>query len=269
VQFAVDGQNVGAEDTTAPYSVSWATASVPNGTHNLTAVARDAAGNRTTSTAVAVTVSNTGPAGLVAAYNFNAGSGTTVADLSGNGNTGTLSNATWTTAGHAAGALSFNGTNALVSVPDSSSLDLTVGMTLEAWVNTSALGTTWRTVVLKEQPGNMAYALYANAETARPAVHVVVPAGEAILKGTAGLTLNTWAHLTATYDGATLRLYVNGTQVASSAVSGAMATTTGSLRIGGNTVWSEWFKGTIDDVRIYNRALSTSEIQTDMNTPVP
>jgi fibronectin type 3 domain-containing protein len=269
VQFKVDGQNVGAEDTTAPYSVSWSTASTTNGTHDLTAVARDAAGNRTTSTVVTVTVSNTaGPTGLVAAYSFDAGSGTTVADLSGNGNTGTLTNATWTTAGHTAGALSFNGTNALVTVPDSASLDLTVGMTLEAWVNTTALGATWRTVVLKEQPGNLAYALYANAETARPSTHVFVPTGEAILKGTAGLTLNTWAHLAASYDGATLRLYVNGTQVASTAVSGAMATTTGSLRIGGNTVWGEWFKGLIDDVRVYNRALSAAEVQADMGTPV-
>jgi hypothetical protein len=268
VQFKVDGQNIGPEDTTAPYSVSWATASVANGTHNLTAVARDGAGNPTTSAVVAVTVSNTGPAGLVAAYSFDAGSGTTVADLSGNGNTGTLSNATWTTAGHTTGALSFNGTSALVSVPDSASLDLTVGMTLEAWVNATALGSTWRTVVLKEQPGNLAYALYANAETARPSVHVYVPTGEAILKGTAGLTLNAWVHLAATYDGAILRLYVNGTQVASTSVSGAMATTTGSLRIGGNNVWGEWFKGTIDDVRVYNRALSAAEVQADMGAPV-
>jgi hypothetical protein len=204
----------------------------------------------------------------VAAYSFDAGSGATVADSSGNGNTGTLSNATWTTVGHAAGALSFNGTNALVTVPDSASLALTVGMTLEAWVNPTALGTTWRTVVLKEQPGNLAYALYANATSSRPSTHVFVPTGEAILNGTAGLTLNAWAHLAATYDGATLRLYVNGTQVASSAVSGAIATTAGSLRIGGNNVWSEWFKGTIDDVRVYNRALSAAEVQADMNAPV-
>ena len=59
VQFKVDGASLGAEDTTAPYSVSWNTNSVPDGSHTLTAVARDAAGNTATSVAVTVTVTNT------------------------------------------------------------------------------------------------------------------------------------------------------------------------------------------------------------------
>ena len=61
VQFLLDGVNLGAEDTTAPYSVSWNTTSASNGTHTLTARARDAAGNQTTSSAVSVTVSNAAP----------------------------------------------------------------------------------------------------------------------------------------------------------------------------------------------------------------
>ncbi len=61
VQFTLDGANLGVEDTTAPYSVTWNTAATTNGTHTLTAVARDAAGNTTTSAAVAVTVANTAP----------------------------------------------------------------------------------------------------------------------------------------------------------------------------------------------------------------
>jgi hypothetical protein len=60
VQFKLDGGNLGAEDTTAPYSVSWSTASATNGSHTLTAVARDAAGKVTTSAARTVTVSNGG-----------------------------------------------------------------------------------------------------------------------------------------------------------------------------------------------------------------
>jgi hypothetical protein len=61
VQFQVDGVNVGAEDTSAPYSMSWNTTQVANGTRTLRAIARDAAGNQTTSAGVSVTVSNTGP----------------------------------------------------------------------------------------------------------------------------------------------------------------------------------------------------------------
>src|SRR5262249_19210661 len=56
VQFKLDGANLGAEDTSSPYSVSWTTTTVANGTHTLTAVARDAAGNTATATSVSVTV---------------------------------------------------------------------------------------------------------------------------------------------------------------------------------------------------------------------
>ena len=59
VQFVLDGSSFGAEDISAPFQVSWNTATASNGSHSLTAVARDAAGNRTTSSAVAITVTNT------------------------------------------------------------------------------------------------------------------------------------------------------------------------------------------------------------------
>jgi hypothetical protein len=52
------------------------------------------------------------------------------------------------------------------------------------------------------------------------------------------------------------------------ALSGNIATSASPLRIGGNAVWPEWFAGLIDEVRIYNRQLTQTEIQTDMNTPV-
>ena len=58
VQFRVDGANLGPEDTTSPYSITWSTAGTPNGSHVLSAVARDAAGNTNTSTSVSITVSN-------------------------------------------------------------------------------------------------------------------------------------------------------------------------------------------------------------------
>jgi hypothetical protein len=270
VQFKLDGANLGAEDTTSPYSVSWDTTAAANGAHTLTALARDGAGNAAPSAAVAGTVSNTAPppaSGLVASYNFDAGSGTTLADVSGHGNNGTIAAGTWSTAGHTAGALSFNGTSTAVTIADSASLRLSGGMTLEAWVDPSALGTIWRTAVMKEQPNNLSWALYANTDTTRPSGHVFTSA-ESILKGTAALTLNAWAHLATTYDGTTLRLYVNGTQVATKAVSGAITSAAGNVKIGGNSIWGEWFRGLIDDVRIYNRALSAAEVQTDMSTPV-
>ena len=98
--------------------------------------------------------------GLVAAYNFNAGSGAVLADVSGNGNNGTITNATWTTSGKYGDALVFNGTNALVTIPDSTSLNLTTGMTLEAWVNPSTVSSAWRDVIYK---GNDNYWLEATS----------------------------------------------------------------------------------------------------------
>jgi uncharacterized protein YjdB len=205
--------------------------------------------------------------GLVAAYSFNAGSGTTVADASGNGNTGTITGATWSAAGKYGNALSFNGTNNFVTVNESGSLDLTGAMTLEAWVNPSALGSTWRCVLLKEQSGGLIYALYANTDTNRPSGHVYI-SSEFDTRGTAALATNTWTHLAVTYDGTTLRMFVNGVEASNKVVGGNIKTSTGALRIGGNSVWGEYFSGLIDEVRVYNRALTAAQIQADMSSPV-
>src|SRR4051794_22652674 len=89
------------------------------------------------------------PSSLVAAYSFDETSGTTVTDSSGNGNTGTIAGATRSTSGKFGGALSFNGSSARVNVPNSASLQLSAGMTLEAWVNASAVTSAWRDVVYK------------------------------------------------------------------------------------------------------------------------
>jgi hypothetical protein len=109
--------------------------------------------------------------------------------------------------------------------------------------------------------------LYANQDATRPLGQVFI-GSERNAVGSAALALNAWSHLAATYDGSNLRLYVNGALVSTAAVTGSMAASTGVLRLGGNSVWSEWYAGLIDEVRVYNRALTQAQIQTDMNTPV-
>ena len=265
VQFLLDGTLL-AEDASAPYSLAWNSASAPNGSHVLTARARDAAGNVTTSQPVTVNVSNTSVPGLVAAWSFDDGAGTTATDATGKGLNGTVSGATWT-AGKFGTSLSFNGVSDWVTVPDADSLDLTTGMTLEAWVNPAALSG-FTTVMLKERTGGLAYSLYASDNSNRPPSGYIRRTSDVGTVGTTLLPLNAWSHLAATYDAATLRLFVNGVQVASRATTGAIATSTGVLRIGGNSVWGEYFKGLIDEVRVYNRALSAAEIQTDMSRPI-
>ncbi|HMC70351.1 MAG TPA: LamG-like jellyroll fold domain-containing protein, partial [Mycobacteriales bacterium] len=74
--------------------------------------------------------------------------------------------------------------------------------------------------------------------------------------------------MVATYDGSSLQLWVNGFVNVTVPASGSLFSSGGALRIGGDSVWGEYFNGIIDEVRIYNRALSQAEIQSDMNTPV-
>ena len=142
-------------------------------------------------------------------------------------------------------------------------------MTLEAWVRPTALGSAWRTALMKEATASMTYGIYAHGTDPTK-----VPAGEIFVgtyrdaPATTPLGLNTWTHLAATYNGSVLVLYVNGTQAGQFLVSGSLTPSTGALRVGGNNVWGEWFQGDIDEVRVYNRALAAAEIQSDMNRPV-
>ena len=115
VRFKLDGANLGAEDTTAPYSSTTAT--------NSSVFSRP-----------------------VAAYNFEEASGSKVIDASGQGNHGTRSGNSRITQGRFGKALSFDGLNDWVTVNDAASLDLTTGMTVEAWVYPTESMTGWRTL---------------------------------------------------------------------------------------------------------------------------
>jgi PKD repeat protein len=216
--------------------------------------------NIVAATPITITVGN-GASGLVAAYGFEEGNGANVADVSGNGNNGVLNGATWTT-GKFGKALAFNGTGSLVSVNDSGSLDLTTGMTLEAWVYPTALSSSWSDIIYKSPDtyflmGTTPQALAPDMGGTFASTNVY---------GTV-LSLNTWSHLAATYDGAAMRFYLNGVQVSSRPQTGAIATSAGALSLGGDAGGQYW-AGLIDEVRIYNRALNQTEIGADMNNPV-
>jgi len=163
-----------------------------------------------------------------------------------------------------------------VTVAAANALNLTTGMTLEAWVNPTTLSG-WNTILLKERGVNgLSYGIYANDGAPQPG-GFAVPAGyqrngslDNAVRGTAALPLGVWSHVAVTYDGARQRIYVNGSEVANRVQTGAIAVSGSPLRIGGNGAFSggEFFRGLIDEVRVYNRALTLAEIQSDMNTPV-
>ena len=213
------------------------------------------------------TRSSAATAGLVAAYAFDEGTGTAVADASGNGLNGTISGASWVT-GKNGNALSFNGVNNLVTVPASNLLNLTTGMTLEGWVYPTNSSSKWGCVLMKETSGFYAYALYVSPAN-RPTVFIVINGSEHGFEVPTTLATNTWSHLAATYDGTTLNVYVNGVLAGSESLATTIPVSSGALRIGGNSIWAtEYFTGIIDNIRIFDRALTNDEIQGDMNTPV-
>ncbi len=246
VQFLLDGLALGSEDTAAPFSVSWNSIGSFNGSHQLSARARvmrpPIRRPPWSSSVVDNIVVPPGVVGLVASYSFNEGSGTSLIDRTGSGHTGTLSGATWTSAGKYGGALSFDGVNDWVTIVDANDLDFTTGMTLEAWVRpTSVSG--WRTVMLKERTGGLAYSLYASNDLARADGYVRVSNSDVGVAAPAALVANQWSHLALTYNGVRMRLYVNGAQVTERLLTGTITASTGVLRLGGNSVWSEFFRG--------------------------
>jgi hypothetical protein len=268
VEVSTDG---GATWHKATGTTSWSYVWTPSATGPVTIKSRatdDSANTETPGAGVSVTVSMaaTSTTGLVAAYKFNAGSGTTLADSAGS-NTGTISNATWSTDGvFGHGSLSFNGNNSWVTVPSSSSLNLTSGMTLEAWVKPTTVGS-WEAVLFKEATSDLSYALYASDTSGDPSGWVYSGNASDATSGTA-MTPNVWTHLAATFDGTTLSLYVNGHLAATRTLSAPIKTSTGPLRIGGDSIFGEYFEGLISEVRVYNRALNSGEILSDMSTPI-
>ena len=267
VQFKVDGQNLGAEDTVAPYTVSWDTRAEVNGSHSLTAVARDAAGNTKTSAAVSVTVSNAGvsTAGLRAAYGLDDGSGIAVLDSSDNHVTATLASGSWTT-GRFGSAASLNGTSSEVDPPALGTFYKT-GFTFEAWVykqttkvDVGIVGS-W---VGSQNGGAMLWIDHLSGDyrlALGGSLSNYVDSGRTP-------TVGQWQFVAGTYDGTTARIYVDGVQAASQAFSGNVGDSN-AWRIGAyGSPASGFFDGKIDNVRIYDRALSAAEIQTDMASRV-
>ena len=150
-------------------------------------------------------------------------------------------------------------------MPDSASLDLTNAMTLEAWVSPTVAPSGWRAVIDKDV--DRYYLMAGTSSQNRPGVGGTFGTTNQNVFGTATLAVNTWTHLAATYDRATIRLFVNGVQVSTAAQTAAVSTSNAVLTIGAD-FYGEYFAGLIDEVRIYNRALSAAEIQTDMSTAV-
>jgi Concanavalin A-like lectin/glucanases superfamily/Putative amidase domain len=208
--------------------------------------------------------------GPVAAYSFDEGSeaGTTVEDVTGDGHEGTIEGATRTEHGKYGGALGFAGkAGECVTVPSSPELGLGEEFTVEAWAKSAEL--VGEPIVFKESEGFYSYILGISlGEGGRAEGWVSDGEGEWEVHSAGSLEANVWTHIALTYDGAHLRLYVDGEQVATKAVSGLKLSSEGPLDIGCAPPYHETFHGKIDEVRLYERALSGPEVAADMEAPL-
>ena len=272
-----DGNTSGGTGSSVPSAI-WSYANAGSYTVSLTVTGPGGSITQTNPNFITVSASSSGSGttssstinGLVAAYSFDNNGGTPL-DYSGNGYYGSALNAVTVPQGRFGSAMSFNGTNAWVSVGSKALLALSTGMTLEAWVYPTAAMSGLDTVVMKEQlatattPGTATYLLAANNSANQP-MSAVWNGSEATVNGNTQIPPNQWTHLASTYDGQYQSLYVNGVLVETLPQTGPIATSTGSLRIGGNSIWGGYFQGYIDEVRIYNRALSNAQIISDSTT---
>jgi parallel beta-helix repeat protein len=212
-----------------------------------------------TSASTPTTPPTASASGLVAHWKFDEKSGTTACDSSGNAHTGTLTHGPIWTTGKVGGALYFDGIDDVVTVLNSNSLNLASSFTVSAWVNPASTFADFRSVIAK----NGSYYLYASSTgfcgdgspfgygENRPGATVCQPSP---------IPANTWTHLTLVYSGSTLTLYRNGVAVNSVSASGTLPASSGSLQIAASQ-FGEYFKGLIDEVRVYNTALTATDIQ--------
>lgn len=195
---------------------------------------------------------------LVAWWKFNEPSGAVATDSSGNGHDGALLAPVpqWTSAGRLDGALAFTGAvGQSVIIDSTAALNPTAEISVTAWIFPDAWGSNRR--ILQKGAGDNQYRLLAEEGVMK--WHL---SGVGMITAALPAT-GVWTHLAANYDGATMRLFYDGAEVASLAASGSIATTGDPVNISTKTpgaTGGDHFTGRLDDIRVYARALSASEI---------
>lgn len=205
----------------------------------------------------------------IAEYRMDEVSAGTVIDSSGNGLSGTLNGGvTVGGAGKVCRGYNFNGSNAFVSVPTTALLNQG-NITVMAWMRHSTASIkSWEAIVTK---GDSAYRLhlYGGGACSINGVNTTGGLSLGINGGCAGADINsgtvpvagTWYHAAGTYDGSTIKIYVNGTLSASWPFSGAINSNSFPLYIGANAEQAgRLFSGDIDEVKIYSSALTAPQI---------
>ena len=208
--------------------------------------------------------------GLVAYYPFNGNAN----DVSGNGNHGTVYNAVLATdrLGNANSAYFFNGTDAKIQVSDTPSLRPPTALTVAAWVNINSVPFHYLRIVTKGNnvPDNFAnYQLITGTATGFNPISDKQPLFTMRTSERYGLPgpdsastieFGQWHHICGSWDGSYAKIYYDGQLVGSTPFGGSMSYDSNPLVIGRDLFYNQSFHGSIDEVRIYNRALSNVEV---------
>jgi hypothetical protein len=201
--------------------------------------------------------------GLIGWWAFNEGTGTIAGDSSGNGNNGTIYGATWVAGKSQSYALSFSGSHSsYVNVPSLPALNQ---LSVECWAKISGVIAPpydWQPIIHGANPAASplsSYEIFFN-----PAINYLLASlggtSNPILQVPSTLQSGVWYFVTLTYNGSSAEIYVNDVLAGSWSTTGSVTGQNG-LTVATDGVYS--LSGTVDEVRIFNRALSTSEIQAD------
>ncbi len=216
---------------------------------------------------------NPSPSGLVGLWHFDGDAD----DSSGYDNDGIISGATYAGSANAmfGDALNFDGTNDYVEIASAPSLNITQG-TWEAWIKFDAkpsdAGHPMNPLAKANQYWIHGSKNDPDSGTTDAIVAKICVGGTRYFATTDSdfIEEDVWYHVAGTYDGETLKLYVNGTLVDSNpAPSGNIDTGTQIMAVGTWSMLVDYSQGTIDEVRIWNTALTVNQIQQSMESPLP
>jgi hypothetical protein len=197
------------------------------------------------------------------------GSGTTWNDLSGNGNTGTLTNGP-TYSSDNGGSLSFDGVDDNISIPYNASLKPTTAITMEAFCYIQNNGTSWASLI--QYPQNSSshtspyfdWAIYLNMSERY--LHTRID-GEAAGSPNYVWSFNEWIYIAITFENQSIKYYINGNSVGSSSITktSIVYDADNPVYIGKNASGNEPFEGRLSNIKVYNKSLTASEIQQNFN----
>ncbi len=195
--------------------------------------------------------------GMLGWWKFDEKDGKVAADSSGNGNNGTLMvNPQWRPErGKIGGAIELDGKGDYVKIDNESAFDITNQITVAAWVNITSVPQEWTAIVTK---GDSAWRM--STESAQNAFHFGITQNNK-LNGRTTVSSGQWHHVACVYDGQEMKTYVDGKLDVSRSQTGPMGTNDFPVCIGENIqMKGRCWNGLIDDVRIYNCAISENEI---------